>query len=96
MRGSDAEGTLITANFTGQRQPLTDTSIVSTLLRHPLLTAKVLGGIHWEALKMVLKGLRLRPLPAPPAAAVTVVRGATIVEDEQSFTPTGIVAHQSN
>ena len=73
VRGSDAEGTLITANFTGQRQPLTDNSIVSTLLRHPLLTAKVLGGIHWEALKMVLKGLRLRPRPPPPAAGVTIV-----------------------
>ena len=70
----DAEGTLITANFTGQRQQLGDSAIVSTFLRHPLLTAKVVGGIHWEALKMVLKGLRLRPRPAPPAAAVTVVR----------------------
>ena len=76
VRGSDAEGTLITANFTGRRQPLTDGTILSTFLRHPLLTAKVVGGIHWEALKMVLKGLRLRPCPAPPATAVTVVRPA--------------------
>ena len=74
VRGSDAEGTLITASFSGTRRELGDGAILATFLRHPLLAAKVVGGIHWEALKMVLKGLRLRPRPAPPVEAVTVVR----------------------
>lgn len=66
VRGSDAEGTLITANFTGQRRPLTDRAILAAVLRHPLLAAKVVLGIHWEALKMLLKGLRPPP-QRPPA-----------------------------
>lgn len=75
VRGSDAEGTMITATFTGTRRELSDGALLATFLRHPLLTLKVVGGIHWEALKMLAKGLRLLPRPAPPAHAVTVVAG---------------------
>ncbi len=74
VRGSDAEGTVITANFAGTRRDLSDAALLGAFLRHPLLTLKVLGGIHWEALKLLAKGLRLLPRPAPPAHAVTVVR----------------------
>jgi len=75
VRGSDAQGTLITANFTGTARPLTDRTILATVLRYPLLALKVVGGIHWEALKMLAKGLRLRDRPPPPAEPITVVRG---------------------
>ena len=74
VRGSDAQGTLITANFTGTARPLTDRTILATVLRYPLLALKVVGGIHWEALKMLAKGLRLRDRPPPPAEPITVVR----------------------
>lgn len=37
------------------------------------LVMGVLAAIHWEALKIWLKGERLRPRPAPPRRAVTVV-----------------------
>ncbi len=74
VRGSDAAGTVITANFTGQRRDLSDAALLGAFLRHPLLTLKVVGGIHWEALKLLAKGLRPRPRPAPPGHAVTVVR----------------------
>jgi len=73
VRGSDAEGTVITASFTGTRRELSDAALLATFLRYPLLTLKVVGGIHWEALKLLAKGLRLRPRPAPPGHAVTVV-----------------------
>jgi len=43
---------------------------------HPLLTAKVVAGIHWEALKRWRKGLRPRPRPLPPADLVTAVSPA--------------------
>lgn len=73
VRASDAEGTVITASFAGTRRALSDGALLATFLRYPLLTLKVLGGIHWEALKLLAKGLRLRPRPPPPSHAVTVV-----------------------
>ena len=74
VRGSDADGTLITANFTGARRELCNRSLLATFLRHPLLALKVVGGIHWEALKIVAKGLRLHPRPPAPAEPVSIVR----------------------
>jgi DUF1365 family protein len=52
---------------------MTDATLARLLATHPLLTLKVIGAIHWHALRMVLKGFRLRPRPRPPAAPVTVV-----------------------
>lgn len=70
---SDADGLLLAASFVGVAEPLTNGALARVLLRHPLLVLEVLGGIHWEALKMALKGLRLAPAPkarnAPPAMA---------------------------
>ncbi|MCX7380115.1 MAG: DUF1365 family protein [Alphaproteobacteria bacterium] len=74
VRGSDAEGTLITANFTGARREVSDSTLLAAFLRHPLLTLKVVGGIHWEALKIIGKGIGLQRRPPPPERAVTVVR----------------------
>lgn len=54
---STAEGGLLTAYFDGERRPLTDTSLLKLLLAYPFLTAKVVVGIHWEALRLWLKGV---------------------------------------
>jgi uncharacterized protein len=37
------------------------------------MTVKVMAAIHFEALKLWLKGLRLVKRPPPPAAPVTYV-----------------------
>ena len=71
--GSDADGRLITASFTGQRQELTDASLLGVVLRFAMLTAKVVAAIHWEAVRLWLKGVRLQPRPAPPDRPVTIV-----------------------
>jgi len=68
----DEAGPLLFAAFTGRRQSLTDARLFATFLAHPLLAGRVLGGIHWEALKLWWKGMRLRPRPAPPAASVSI------------------------
>ena len=74
IEGAGADGArLITATFAGQRQPITDGAVISALFAYPLLTLKVVAGIHWEAVKLIFKGLRLRPQPAAPAERVTVV-----------------------
>lgn len=59
IREADDQGILLTASFTGTRGDLTDGQLARALLRHPLMTLKVTLGIHWEALKLLAKGLRL-------------------------------------
>ncbi|WP_174299891.1 DUF1365 domain-containing protein [Caulobacter sp. S45] len=67
----DADGLLLSAGFAGSRQELTDRSLIGACATHPLLTLKVMAAIHWEALKILLKGVRLRgglPAPADPVS----------------------------
>jgi DUF1365 family protein len=71
VEGCDAAGTMFVATLTGHRRELSDATLLRALLRYPLLTLKVIGGIHWEALKLWRKGLRLRPRPPPPAEPVS-------------------------
>jgi DUF1365 family protein len=72
ITASDAEGVVLAAGFTGRRQALTDAALLRAVLVMPLQGAKVVLGIHWEAMKLWLKGLKLRPAPAKPAASVTI------------------------
>lgn len=60
---------VLVAHYAAQRQPLTDRHLLRLFATHPLLTLKVIGGIHWEAVKLLLKGLRLYTHPARAAAA---------------------------
>jgi DUF1365 family protein len=71
---TDAEGPLLQAAFSGRRHPLTDRALMAAVARHPLMTLKVIVGIHWEALRLWLKGVRLARRDPPPANLVTVVR----------------------
>lgn len=74
VNGSDADGLMIATCFTGQRRPLSDTALLGVVLRHGILALKVVAAIHWEAVKLLLKGLRLQPRPAPPLHPVTIVQ----------------------
>lgn len=66
---SAADPRVLVAHYGAQRQPLTDRHLLRLFATHPLLTLKVIGGIHWEAVKLLLKGLRLHTHPARAAAA---------------------------
>ena len=72
---TDAAGLLLSASFTGRREPLSDASLLRAFFTHPLLTLKVMGGIHWEALRLWLKGVPLTDRPAAPDRAITLVAG---------------------
>lgn len=65
---------LLNAQLDARRRPLGDAALLRVFLTHPLLTLKVIGGIHWEALRLWLKGARLHPRPAAPEHPLTVVR----------------------
>ena len=43
--------------FTGARGPLSDWRIAALLIRYPLMTLKVVAGIHFEAARLWLKGI---------------------------------------
>lgn len=70
---TDRAGPLLFAAFTGRRRAISDGALLRAFVAHPLLAARVLGGIHWEALKLWRKGLGLHPRPRPPAEPITVV-----------------------
>ena len=57
---STNEGPILKAYFRGERRPLTSGTLLGQFFRLPLQSATVVGGIHWEALKLWLKGLNLR------------------------------------
>ena len=56
---SDGKGTLLTASFSGAREALSDAALLRAVLSHPLMTLKVTLAIHWEAVRLLLKGLRV-------------------------------------
>lgn len=62
---------ILTASFAGQRRPLTDAALLKAWATHPLLTWKVMWGIHWEALLGMVKGAKYRERDKPPAHPVT-------------------------
>lgn len=70
--GLDAEGVLITARMAGVRYPLTDRALLAALLSLPLLTLKVVAAIHWEALKLWIKGVGLTRQPPPALEPVSI------------------------
>jgi DUF1365 family protein len=73
LSASDAEGPVIVASLVGRRTMLSDAALLRLLLRMPFLTLKVIGAIHWHALRMWWKGFALRPRPPKPARSVTMV-----------------------
>jgi DUF1365 family protein len=60
---------LLAATFCGSAQELDTRTLAFFLLRFPFLTWKIVAGIHWQALKLWLKGARFIGSPPPPRSA---------------------------
>jgi len=73
IRHDGSEGARLVAVQRGQRRPLADATLLRLFVTRPLMTFKVIAGIHWEALRLVLKGARFHRRPPPPDSAVTLV-----------------------
>jgi uncharacterized protein len=54
-----------------KREPLTDGALAGAFIALPLMTLKVITAIHWEALKLWIKGARYHHKPEPPGPAST-------------------------
>lgn len=63
-------GPTLKAYFHGTQRQLSDKNLLHQVVRTGWLTVKVTIAIHYEALRLWLKGLRIRE--RPPAASVTV------------------------
>jgi uncharacterized protein len=74
IRATDAGGPILVAALAGNRRALSNANLLSLSMAYPLLTLKVIGAIHWHALRLWLKGIRLRRRPLPPSTPVTIVR----------------------
>lgn len=66
--GLDSQGLLIATAMRGRRRALSDRAVLAAMAAMPLLTIKVVAAIHWEALKLWLKGVPLTR--KPPAEAI--------------------------
>ena len=56
-------GRVITASLAGERRELSDGALLAAFAAFPLLTLKVVAGIHWEALKLWWKGVPVYDRP---------------------------------
>jgi len=57
------EGPLLAATFIGTRRGLTNAALLRAFFALPLVTFKIVAAIHWEALRLWLKGARLVDRP---------------------------------
>jgi len=55
----------------GERAPVTDATLVGCTLAMPLMTLKVVAAIHWQALRIWLRGGRFHSRPDPPSTEIT-------------------------
>lgn len=62
---------LLVASQTGQRRPFTTRELLRQLVRVPLQGLKVPVAIHWQALRIWLKGGRFHRKPQPPLEEVS-------------------------
>ena len=81
IRQHDETGPNLIATQSGTRRPLTDAAVLRLWASHPLMTLKVIAAIHWQALKLWLKGARFIPYRGPypdPNAPETGLRARIV------------------
>ncbi len=72
----ESQKQLITA-LTGRLEPLTRKALVRSFLTHPLITLKSTGLIHWQAIKLMKKGVRYIRKPEALPQKLTFSRNLT-------------------
>lgn len=72
IRQSLDKRSLLHATFTGKREPLNDRNLLNIFFKYPLMTLKVVAGIHWEALFLWCKGVKLQPRVSATNHRITI------------------------
>ncbi len=65
------EGEMLQTSVAGKREPLTDGFLLKVFFRYPMMTLKVIGLIHFEAIRLLAKKIKYVPKPTPPSDEVT-------------------------
>jgi hypothetical protein len=55
----------------GEARALSDSNLLRAALTYPFLTLKVVAMIHWQALKIWLRGATYFPKPTPPREEIS-------------------------
>jgi hypothetical protein len=79
---TDCEGPLLSATFNGRRRALTTAALLRAFFALPLVTLKIVAAIHWEALRLWIKGAR--PVPRPNAAATNGASNTVLATAERN------------
>lgn len=84
---TDRSGPLLAATFNGGRRALSTKELLRAFCALPLVTIKIMAAIHWEALRLWLRGVRL--VRRQPAACDTILRSA----NGNDYTSSALSAH---
>ena len=68
---SDRDGPLLRTSVAGPTQAMTGANLLRVLLRNPLTPLKVIALIHYQAVKLFLKGVRHFGKPDAPAIPIS-------------------------
>ncbi len=62
----DKRGPILSATFSGEQSSLNSKNLIAGIIKTLGLSWKITAGIHFEALLLWFKGMKLRKRPAPP------------------------------
>lgn len=57
----DEKRPILKARFSGKKRTISNRSLLMMFCKYPLMTVKVIAGIHWEALQLWRKKLKIQP-----------------------------------
>jgi uncharacterized protein len=78
---TDREVPLLAATFHGRRRALTTPALLRSFFGLPLVTLKIVAAIHWQALRLWLKGVRLVPRPQAATANANTASNSTLASE---------------
>jgi DUF1365 family protein len=87
---TDREGPVLAATFNGRRRALTTAALLRAFVALPLVTFKIVAAIHWEALRLWLKGARL--VPRPDTALANTANNGLAIGERNDYTATALSA----
>jgi DUF1365 family protein len=65
------QGPLLITSINGIENPLNWKTLIWSAFRYPAMSAGVILRIHWQALRLWLKGVKFHSKPAPPSTEVS-------------------------
>jgi hypothetical protein len=87
---TDHEGPVLAATFNGRRRALTTAALLRAFVALPLVTFKIVAAIHWEALRLWLKGARL--VPRPDIAVANTLNNGLATDASNDYTTPALSA----